>query len=62
MSANAFKTYLGDSVYVEVDELGRIVLTTNNGWPDDPRNIIIMEPEVQSAFHLWIDRVKEQQR
>ncbi len=39
------KTYLGDSVYAEV-ELGMIKLTTNNGYDDDPRNVIFLEPEV----------------
>jgi hypothetical protein len=40
------KAYLGDSVYVELDDFGRIVLTTENGLPDDPSNKIILEPEV----------------
>jgi hypothetical protein len=40
------KLYLGDSVYVTWDDLGRLVLTTENGYPDDPRNRIVLEPEV----------------
>jgi hypothetical protein len=40
------KLYLGDSVYVTWDDLGRLVLTTENGYPDDPRNRIVLEPEI----------------
>lgn len=40
------KRYLGDSVYVEMDELHRVVLTTNNGYADDPRNRIVLEGAV----------------
>ncbi len=46
--------YLGDSVYVETE--GNLVkLTTNNGFPDDPRNVIFMEMEVVALFLEWID-------
>ncbi len=51
-----FKEYLGDSVYVEV-ETGMVKLTTNNGHPDDPRNIIYLEPEVFTALTNWYTRV-----
>lgn len=44
------KLYLGDSVYAEIDERGRIILTTENGYPDDPRNRIVLEPEVFDAL------------
>jgi hypothetical protein len=42
------KAYLGDSVYVQMDELmsGAIVLTTENGLPKDPSNRIVLEAEV----------------
>jgi hypothetical protein len=49
------KTYLGDSVYAEIEH-GMIKLTTNNGYADDPRNIIYLEPEVLSAFGEWLFR------
>ena len=45
--------YLGDSVYVEEDK-GRIKLTTNNGYSDDPRNVIYLEPEIFSALMAWV--------
>jgi hypothetical protein len=54
------KTYLGDSVYADTDADGRIVLTTENGYVDDPRNKIVLEPEVLSAFWLWLQAGKGQ--
>lgn len=44
------KEYLGDSVYVEVDDAdGRsLMLTTENGF--GPNNTIILEPEVFAAL------------
>lgn len=44
------KLYLGDSVYVDRDNEGRLVLTTENGYHDDPRNRIVLEPEVLEAL------------
>ena len=41
--------YLGDSVYVETEPDG-LKLTTNNGYPDDPRNVIYLEWEVLDRF------------
>lgn len=52
---NTRRTYLGDSVYVKEGRLkGEIVLTTNNGYYDDPRNKIIMEPRVVQALLDWL--------
>ena len=51
------KTYLGDSVYAEFDGFG-IVLTTNNGYPDDPRNRIVLEPEILSALNQFVKSLK----
>ena len=49
------KTYLGDSVYVRLDGLtDSVVLTTENGYPDDPRNRIMLEPEVIENLVLWL--------
>lgn len=52
------KAYLGDSVYVEIED-GMFKLTTNNGYPDDPRNVIFMEPEVYIAFKRYAARALE---
>lgn len=58
MSFPNFKAYIGDSVYVQFDGY-HIVLTTENGYPDDPRNRIALEPEVYSALGEWVARLKE---
>ena len=54
------KAYLGDSVYVASDPLVRdgIWLTTENGYPDDPRNKIFLEPEVIERLLLYLDSVR----
>ena len=38
------KVYLGDAVYADIDDMGRLVLTTNNGF--QTTNEIIFELEV----------------
>jgi hypothetical protein len=43
------KEYLGDSVYADIED-GMVKLTTENGYPDDPRNVIFLEPEVYRAL------------
>lgn len=43
------KVYLGDSVYADMSD-GMIKLTTENGYPDDPRNVIFLEMEVFVAL------------
>lgn len=37
--------YIGDSVYLRFLPYG-VELTTRNGYVDDPRNIIILEPDI----------------
>ena len=46
------KEYLGDSVYVEIDEFGAVVLTTENGM--GASNTIILEPEVFCALVEYV--------
>lgn len=48
------KTYIGDSVYVEIAPTGLLKLTTDNGYPDDPRNVILLEPEVYDLLVVWV--------
>jgi hypothetical protein len=52
------KIYIGDSVYVD-DSDGRLTLTTENGYPDDPRNRIVLEPEVYRALVNYVERHRE---
>lgn len=51
------KEYLGDSVYAQYDGY-HIVLTTENGLPNDPSNIIALEPEVIDALVRFRKRIK----
>lgn len=51
------KVYLGDSVYVEINEAGQLVLTTENGhdyW-SKPSNTIYLEPEVYNALLKYVE-------
>jgi len=58
MSLN--KMYLGDSVYAEYDGFA-IILTTENGYDDDPRNRIVLEPEVYTALLEFVKRLKKKE-
>ena len=49
------KAYLGDSVYAEMEN-GMIKLTTNNGYGDDPRNVIFLEEQVVDALVGYMKR------
>ena len=51
------KTYLGDSVYVSYDGF-EFTLTTENGYPDDPSNEVILEPQVVKALIEFIEKKK----
>jgi hypothetical protein len=46
------KAYIGDSVYIEPDNAGGYVLTTENGGA--PSNTIYLEPEVAAALVAWL--------
>lgn len=46
------KEYIGDSVYIEINEYGQIVLTTENGY--GASNTIYLEPEVFSALVEYV--------
>lgn len=53
------KRYIGDSVYVEENKvLGGLTLSTENGLPDDPSNVIVLEPEVAEALVKYWTEVK----
>ena len=47
------EVYLGDSVYAQFDGYG-IELTTHNGYDDDPRNRIYLDPEVLAKFLSYV--------
>jgi hypothetical protein len=53
------RIYLGDSVYAEVEN-GMLLLTTNNGYPDDPRNKIYLEAEAIIALEAFIAHIRKE--
>lgn len=49
----AHKTYLGDGVYVALDEpAGAVVLTTENGI--ETTNTVVLEMETLGGFERWV--------
>ena len=51
------KVYLGDSVYVEINEAGQLVLTTENDIYG-ASNTIYLEPEVYDALLKFVGEIK----
>ena len=51
------KVYLGDSVYLQIDERG-VVLTTENGY--GPTNTIVLEPEVWFQLKRFVEPKTEE--
>lgn len=54
------KDYLGDGVYVEVDQFGTLILTAENGV--EIKNIIYLEPAVVDALNRYIDRINSMEK
>jgi DNA-directed RNA polymerase subunit RPC12/RpoP len=52
------KSYLGDSVYAEIDEYGVLKLTTEDGL--SVSNSIYLEPEVYEQLIGYVDRIKSE--
>lgn len=52
-----YKTYLGDGVYVDYNDAGQLVLTTEDGIA--ATNTIYLEPEVWRSLRGYVDRLKE---
>lgn len=55
MVQNKTKDYLGDGVYVELNEYGQLVLETSDGIRVSNR--IFLEPEVFLALNRFTDRM-----
>jgi hypothetical protein len=51
------KTYIGDSVYAEI-EYGQLKLTTDNGMGKS--NTIYLEPEIWDSLVLWVKSVNKE--
>lgn len=54
----AEKVYLGDSVYATYDGY-HVILTTENGYPDDPRNRIALEPAVLESLNEYVQAINK---
>lgn len=52
--ADTTKKYLGDAVYADVDDVGALVLTTEDGIR--ATNRIVLEPEVLAALFQYVTR------
>ncbi len=50
------RDYLGDSVYVCINQAGSLCLTTENGL--GPTNEIFLEPEVYRELLQYVERVE----
>jgi len=50
--------YMGDSVYSQFDGWS-LYLTTNNGYDDDPRNMIHLEPAVFARLLTYVERLPQ---
>lgn len=48
------KTYLGDSVYAEMQQ-GELILTTENGKPTDPSNRIVLDEDTFEALERFME-------
>jgi hypothetical protein len=58
---NIDKSYIGDSVYARI-EYGTLILTTENGLPNDPSNEIFIEFETLLALLGYCERNKFYER
>lgn len=48
------RTYLGDSVYAQIEHSGIVILTTNSHVRAHADNVIILEPEVLDRLTRWL--------
>jgi hypothetical protein len=52
------KIYIDDSVYARFDGY-HIILETHNGYSDDPRNQIALEPPVMDNLEMYRKQIYE---
>ena len=52
------KEYLGDSVYADCDGYS-LILTTENGLPNDPSNHICLEPAVYEKLERYVAKLRD---
>ena len=51
------RVYIGDGAYAEIDPLGGIILTTENG-SGQPSNVIYLEPDVWDSLKEFVKAVR----
>ncbi len=60
------KVYIGDSVYAEIQPapfIGfELVLTTENGYPDDPRNRIVLGGSEWSSLLMFVENFRDRNK
>lgn len=55
------KVYLGDSVYIGPGRyVGELKLTTENGLPNDPSNLIFLDCSVVSSLLAYLNNWKKE--
>ena len=47
------KAYIGDAVYIQVNDFGDVILTTEDGFSST--NTIVLEPQVMRQFMNYLD-------
>lgn len=57
MGIKEMKTYIGDGIYAQIDNIGRLILTTENGI--SVTNTIVFEPQEWLTLINWIRRESE---
>lgn len=49
------KEHMGDSVYAQINDYRQLVLTVCNGEPNDPQQIMVIEPPVWRALVRYVE-------
>ena len=52
------KTYIGDSVYADFDGY-ELTLTTENGSPYGPSNVIVLGPQELQSLNLFLESERQ---
>lgn len=55
---SSLKQYIGDSVYADYNDFGELVLTTENGYHDDPRNPGVLQSLL--TYITWAQKERVQ--
>ena len=53
------KIYIGDGAYAEINNLGDLVLTTENGI--SVQNTVVIEPEAYPMLERFVEIIREEE-